>query len=78
MKTPKPEDVFNSRIKLLITNLIINNPNYENDYYYNKKDHVWRFEGDRLIQDTKERGNYIIDEIDKMWHLIEFSKGETA
>jgi hypothetical protein len=59
------EKIFYDRIKLLLTNLLLKNPNYEGDYfhdrYYNKYS---------LLSDVKERAEYILSEIETTKHLI--------
>lgn len=64
----KSEDVFLNDIKKLIKNLLIDNPNYETDYYH-KKDgfgcHI-----NNLLTDTKERAKYILTRISETEHLV--------
>lgn len=59
-----PEKLFINRISTLIRNLLINNPNYEGKYGAERS----KFD---LLQDTKERANYILEEIENTKHLIE-------
>ena len=64
----KPEQVFLNRINKLVKNLLIDNPNYTNRYYYQDRG---LFGGiHELINDTKERAGYILREIDAVKHLI--------
>jgi len=63
-----PEQVFLQHIKVLIRNLLINNKNYRNGYYatgFGGHDYI------ELLNDTKERAKYILDEIEKTEHLLE-------
>jgi len=63
---PSPEDVFLNDVRTLITNLLIDNPNYKNGYYV--KDGYSSFS--TLLEDTKERANYILERISQIEHLI--------
>lgn len=59
-----PEDVFLKTLKDLITNLLIENPNYKGSYYFDG-------EGKHtLLKDTKDRAEYILKRIDEMAHLL--------
>ena len=57
-KKTSPEKLFLDRIKMLITNLLIDNINYKNS-----------FRGD-FKADTIERAKYILEEIEKTEHLF--------
>jgi len=62
-----PEDIFLQNIKSLINNLLIDNPNYKNDYYFKDSNTMGTFD---LIKDTKERAKYILERIDEIDHLV--------
>lgn len=62
-----PEDIFLKDIKTLINNLLIDNPNFKNDYYFTKSG---RDDTVRLINDTKYRAKYILERINTIEHLI--------
>jgi len=62
-----PEDIFLKDIKSLINNLLIDNPNYKNDYYFKESDTMNTL---KLIKDTKDRAEYILERIDKIDHLV--------
>ncbi|MFA5395441.1 MAG: hypothetical protein WC346_05405 [Methanogenium sp.] len=62
-KTPLPEKVFYDHIFSLIKNLLIDNINYKTCYYSDKSVYD-------LKEDTKERSNYILAEMEKTKHLI--------
>lgn len=68
---PSPEDIFLKDVRTLITNLLIDNPNYKSDYYF--KDNNSHFNENntmKLIKDTKDRAKYILERIDSIEHLI--------
>ena len=46
-----PEDIFLKDIKSLINNFFIDNPNYNNDYYFKESDTMNTL---KLIKDTKD------------------------
>lgn len=69
MRKPKPEEVFVEHVKKMINNLLIDNPNYRNNYYYRDSSHIWDYW--KLLDDTKERARYILEEIEKTRHLVE-------
>ena len=58
-------EAFIEHIKTLIKNLLINNVNYTNRYYYKLN-----FAIDELIKDTKERGRWVLEQIEQTKHLI--------
>jgi hypothetical protein len=58
-----PRQVYHDRISRLIRNLLIENKNYTNGYYADKPVHQFR-------DDTKERAQYILEEMEGMKHLI--------
>ena len=60
---PKPEELFLSQIELLLKNLFITNKNFTNGYYHSKG-------VSELINDNKERAQWIIDEMERTKHLI--------
>ena len=62
-----PEDIFLKDIKSLINNLLIDNPNYKNDYYFKESDTMNTI---KLIKDTKDRAKYILERIDNIDHLV--------
>lgn len=62
-----PADVFIKEIKTLITNLLITNKNYNGTYYMDNNN---RYEFHRLLTDTKERANFILNRIDELDHLV--------
>ena len=62
-----PEDIFLKDIKSLINNFFIDNPNYNNDYYFKESDTMNTL---KLIKDTKERAKYILERIDNIDHLV--------
>ncbi len=62
-----PEDIFLKDIKSLINNLLIDNPNYNNDYYFEESDTRNTL---KLIKDTKERAKFILERIDNIDHLV--------
>ncbi len=62
-KRHEPEDIFLDCVKKMITNLLINNPNYENDHYGS-------CDAARIIIDTKKRSRLILEKIDDWTHLI--------
>lgn len=61
------EDIFLKAVKSLIKNLLIDNPNYKSDYYYKPNGSGMI---PCLVDDTKERGNHILKEINDMEHLL--------
>jgi len=61
----KSENLFVDSVVILIKNLLIDNPNYKNGYYYNNDRTIFD-----LIEDTKERSKYILQKIDEMKHLV--------
>lgn len=58
-----PKRIFLDRIKLLINNLLIDNHNYKGNYFMDSSKYD-------LLEDTKERAKYIIEEIERTKHLI--------
>ena len=62
-----PEDIFLKDIKSLINNFFIDNPNYNNDYYFKESDTMNTL---KLIKDTKDRAKYILERIDNIDHLV--------
>lgn len=62
-----PEDIFLKDIKSLINNFFVDNPNYNNDYYFKESDTMNTL---RLIKDTKDRAKYILERIDNIDHLV--------
>jgi len=62
-----PEDIFLKDIKSLINNILIDNPNYKNDYYFKESDTMNTL---KLIKDTKDRAEYILERIDNIDHLV--------
>ncbi len=62
-----PEDIFLKDIKSLINNLLIDNPNYKNDYYFKESDTMNTL---KLIKDTKDRAECILKRIDNIDHLV--------
>ena len=69
-KHPEPEQIFLDHIKRLVKNLLIDNPNYTNDYYWNKGDGRWTYDHEKLLADTKKRAEYILEQIDETDHLV--------
>jgi hypothetical protein len=70
MKTQlPPEEIFLESIKTLIKNLLINNPNYKNNYYF-QNSHSDTYNTLKLIDETKERSQYILEKISDWEHLI--------
>jgi hypothetical protein len=65
-KSPEPEDVFLAHIKSLIRNLLIDNVNYTNSYYWSSGS----FDSHKFITDTKKRAEYILEQIDETDHLV--------
>lgn len=62
-KQIEPEVLFVKHLTSLITNVLINNKNYVNQYY--------RREGvSALIADNKRFGEYLLEEIEGTKHLI--------
>ncbi len=64
---PDPEKIFLESIKKSITNLLIDNPNYENDYYFEYGDSRDIY---KVIDDTKKRAKSILEDIDRWEHLV--------
>ena len=58
-----PEKIFLDAVSKTIKNLLINNPNYTNNYY--DKKNAWD-----VIRDTKERASFILEKIEEIKHLI--------
>lgn len=58
-----PKKIFLDKIKLLINNLLINNHNYRGIYFRDLSKHD-------LLEDTKIRAKYILEEIEQTKHLI--------
>ncbi len=58
-----PKEVFLTNLKNKINGLLINNPNYTNSYYSTNP------RAD-LLEDTRERALYIIEEIERTKHLL--------
>lgn len=69
-KAIRPEEVFLDRIKVLIKNLLLDNRNYQGSYYSDRG-------FTKLLEDTKERAQYILDEIDRTDHLIKHEENAT-
>lgn len=68
MKTAlRPEDIFYNRIYRLIDNLLIKNKNYDNSFYRGNS----MYPTTSLLEDTKERAKYILEEMENMKHLLE-------
>jgi len=65
-KQDLPEQVFLTSIKKLIRNMLIDNPNYTSTHYNNKSVY-------HVIEDTKERAEYILERIDEIDHLVDSS-----
>ena len=63
----EPEELFIKSVKDMIRNMFIDNPNLENDYYFEKCDILNTI---KLIKDNKKRAKYILDEIDEISHLV--------
>ena len=61
------EEIFYDYIYSLVINLFIDNKNYNNGYYLDKSNR-------ELINDVKERGEYILDVMEHTKHLIIPSK----
>ncbi len=61
------EQVFYDQIKGLINNLLIENINYKTRYYY---EDYCRNNTVKVIENTKERARYILEEMEKLKHLI--------
>ncbi len=64
---PSPEDIFLLDIKRMIKNLLIDNPNYKSDYYFKESDTMNCI---KLMRETKDRAQYILNRIDEIDHLI--------
>lgn len=64
-----PEEIFYNHIKKVITNLLIDNPNYKNGYYHYEGCPGSGMKGD-LLKDTKEHASYILKELENTKHLI--------
>lgn len=62
-----PEELFLRKIKRLIDKLLINNQNYNNGYYYRHNSMDAYYE---LLDDTKKRAEYILEEIENIQHLV--------
>lgn len=62
--------IFLDRIKLLVNNLLVENPNYKTHYYRNNGGY------DALLDATQKAAGYIMAEIDRMSHLVELSDDE--
>ena len=58
-----PEQIFYDRIKSLIQNLLVTNPNYDNGYFWDQSKHDFK-------SDVIERSTYILEELESMKHLI--------
>ena len=67
-KPLKQEEIFYNDIKTLIENLLINNKNYRNDYYYDK--YRGTFDYSKLLDDIKESSEYILERMEREKHLI--------
>lgn len=65
--TQKPEQLFLKEIKTLINNLLIENPNYKNNYYFQESDASNTL---KLLKDTKERASYVLERIKQIEHLV--------
>jgi hypothetical protein len=57
------ENLFIDSIKSLITNLFVNNNNYDKGYYLDKNSSF-------IISDTKDKAKFVLDKIDQLTHLI--------
>jgi hypothetical protein len=57
-------DIFLDGLRRLIKKLLIENKNYENDYFYNCSKYD-------LLQDTKSRANYILYVMEENKHLLD-------
>ena len=68
-----PEDIFLMDVKRMIRNLLIDNPNYKSDYYFKESDTMNCL---KLMRETKERAQYILNRIDEIDHLIKFDNEE--
>ena len=66
-KRPEPEEVFLNSIKQMVRNLLINNPNYTNDEYFKNTGVLDTL---KLIKDTKNRAEHILQKIDDWEHLV--------
>lgn len=70
-KHPENWEVFYNHIATLIKNLFIKNINYTNGYY------PYNYEGvTKLLKDTQERGDYILEEMERTKHLIDITDKE--
>jgi hypothetical protein len=59
----KGEEIFLEHISTLIRNLLVTNVNYTNGHYVRTSNYD-------VIVDTKERANYILEEMERTKHLI--------
>ncbi len=66
---PTPEEIFLNDVRSLIKNLLIDNPNYKGDYYFQESDIMNTL---KLMKDTKERAAYILERIDRIEHLVKW------
>jgi len=65
---PEPEDIFLNSVKSMIENLLINNPNYKSDYYFNGGEDT--LDTLKLMNDTQDRARYILKKIKEWDHLV--------
>ena len=62
-KKPSAEEVFYDRVHRLIKNLIVDNVNNHNNYFCEQSKTEFR-------DDVRERGKYILEELERMKHMI--------
>jgi hypothetical protein len=63
MKRPTSEEAFYERVYRLVNNLIVTNSNNSNSYFHESSKV-------QFAEDVKERGQYILDELETMKHMI--------
>lgn len=66
-KAQDPQQLFLDTIKNLIKNLLVENINYKNNYYF---DASGRYDYYKFREDTINRAKYILNRIDEMEHLV--------
>lgn len=65
-----PEEIFYNGIYSFINNLLIDNPNYTNNQYFDNG--ISDLSNTRkLIEDTKGRAKYILERVKETKHLID-------
>jgi hypothetical protein len=66
-----PESVFLTHITRLVKNLLVEDKNYTNGYYTQRPAAQMHKAVDDLILASKDKGRFILDEIERIKHLIE-------